>query len=90
MPALDTSTDDVNVALYRAAVADVIAAIATSIEAQGDGVDFATWLADITEHWTRDHGRAAVMVCGMLLAASDTPVEALAAIGRALIHPDGD
>jgi len=77
-------------ALYQQAVADVIAIVGTAVEADAAGVDMATWIAEHTEHWTREHGRAGVMICGLLLTATGTEPEALAAIGRALIHgPDG-
>jgi len=78
------------VALYQQAVADVIAVVGTALEADEAGADMGTWIADQTEHWTREHGRAGVMIIGLMLPAAGLDPLALAAIGRALIHGKAD
>lgn len=75
--------------LRNRAVADFIALVGTSVEAIDADVDLGEWISEQTQHWTADHGRMGVLVCGMLLTAGGIDAEALAAIGRALIvHPD--
>lgn len=83
-----TATPEMGEALWKQSVVDVIAVVGTTIEAEIDGQDIADWVASQTQHWTRDHGRAAVMIIGLLLATSGIPAEALASLGRALIHKD--
>jgi len=75
-------------ALHQQAVADFVAMVGTAVEAAESSVDIGEWIAENTQHWTREHARAGVLVLGMLITSSDIPSEALATVGRALIHTD--
>lgn len=86
MSGVDQASDEMTAALYRQAVVDVISTVGTAVEADEAGVDMAQWIAECSQGWTREHGRAGVMIIGLLMSAAGIAPEALAGIGQALVH----
>lgn len=73
--------------LRNRATADFIAALGVLNDAMDAEVDFADYLGELSKHWTADHARQGLMVCGMVMASAGIEPEALVGIGRALITP---
>lgn len=72
-------------ALRDQATIDVVSTVATTMEMALAGHDIAPWIAENTEHWTRDHGRQAVLIIGMLASGAELGPEDIAAMGKLLL-----
>lgn len=72
-------------ALRDQATIDFVSIAATTMEMAAAGHDIADWVAEHTEHWTRDHARQAVLIVGMLASGASLDPGDVAMMGQLLL-----